>query len=140
MKKILGFVIQKEDDYDKEKNKIKDLISDNNLLCSRIEDLESYHLKKDSEALEYRSALENNCLDLKNKVKILELQINSLKKSNGGYKSNNSRLKREKEELERELANSYKRTEIPADRAKSKLVPKVKSSRRLSEIVKTMNS
>lgn len=140
MKKILGFIIQKEEDYNEEQNEIKDLTSYNNLLCSRIEDLEAYHLKKDSAALEYQSALENNCLDLKNKVKMLESQINSLKKSNGGYKSNNSRLKREKEELKRELANSYKRTEIPADRAKSKLIPKAKNTRRLSEIVKTMNS
>lgn len=152
--KIFNLVIIKQTDYESEKKKQKE----------KIERLEKNHVAYVGTLTDEKYSLEDRIKELKkanldetsklrNQISVLESkideaskQIDSLINSNRSYKSSNTKLSSENKDLKAEnknlkekLALSYKFERIPADRTKSKQVPKIKSSRRESSLAKMMN-
>ena len=106
---------------------------------TRIKKLIDKHKVDLNKYINAKHELEDRVSNLEEQINLQKINIKSLKKSNAGYKSNNTRLKNEKKALQKELDNSFKRIELPPDRTKSKQVPKIKSSRRESGLAKMMN-
>lgn len=115
------------------------LAEEKHSLEDKIKALEAKHLKDLDKHITIEHSLKDNITRLELEATANKNTIESLKKSNAGYKSNNTRLKNEKKILQKELDNSFKRTELPPDKTKSKQVPKVKSSSKQSSLVKMMN-
>lgn len=115
------------------------LVDEKHSLEDKIKELKKTNLDETSYLRSQISILES-------KVDEAIKQIDSLINSNRSFKSSNTKLSNENKDLKKEvkdlknkIAMSYKFERVPADRTKSKQVPKIKSFRRESSIAKMMN-